>query len=66
MDESYKRRGEGYNSDWAFHQYAVQNGLGFPIGKSALIQVEGKSYAFQPFARDTLYNEVPNWGDVKR
>jgi len=66
MDESYKRRGEGYNSDWAFHQYAVQNDLGFPIGRSAQIQVNDQSYAYQPFARDTLYNQVPNWGDVRR
>ncbi len=66
MDESYKRRGEGYNSDWAFHQYAVQNNVGFPIGHSAQIQVNNQSYAYQPFARDTLYNQVPNWGDVRR
>ena len=66
MEESYKRRGEGYNSDWAFHQFAVQNGIGFPIGRSATLQASGKTYAFQPFARDTLYNEVPNWGDVRR
>ena len=66
LDQSYGRRGEGYNGDWAFHQFAVQNGLGFPIGKSALMQVAGTSYAYQPFARDTLYNQVPNWGDVRR
>lgn len=66
MEESYKRRGEGYNSDWAFHQYAVQNGLGFPISKSARIDAEGKSFAYQTFAHDTLYNEIPKWGDVQR
>ena len=66
MDESYKRRGEGYNSDWAFHQYAVQNSMGFPFGRSAPLQSGGKAYTFQPFARDTLFNEVPNWGDVRR
>src|SRR3954464_12675787 len=66
LDQSFSRRGEGYNGDWAFHQFAVQNGLGFPIGKSALMQVAGTSYAYQPFARDTLYNQVPNWGDVRR
>ena len=66
MNESYSRRGQGYNSDWAFHQYAVQNDLGFPIGPSARLSVDGKSYAYQPFARDTLFNEVPNWGDVLR
>lgn len=65
LEESYRRRGEGYNSDWAFHQYAVQNNLGMPIGRSKQISFEGKQYAYQPFARDTLYNEVPNWGDVR-
>jgi N-acetyl-anhydromuramyl-L-alanine amidase AmpD len=64
LEAGYSRRGEGYNNGWAFHQYAVQNGLGFPIAKSAIIDVGGKKYAFQPFARDTLYNEVPHWGDV--
>jgi hypothetical protein len=44
----------------------VQNGLGFPIGRSTQAQVAGISYAYQPFARDTLYNQVPNWGDVRR
>lgn len=66
MGEGYKRRGQSYHSDWAFHQYAVQNGLGFPIGPNSSLTADGKTYAFQPFARDTLYNEVPNWGDVRR
>jgi hypothetical protein len=66
LDQSYSRRGAGYNGDWAFHQFAVQNRLGFPIGKSALVQAAGITYAYQPFARDTLYNQVPNWGDVRR
>jgi N-acetyl-anhydromuramyl-L-alanine amidase AmpD len=65
LEQSYGRRGEGYNADWAFHQYAVQKGLGFPIGKNAQLQVAGQSYAYQAFARDTLYNQVPNWGDVR-
>ncbi|HMO56073.1 MAG TPA: N-acetylmuramoyl-L-alanine amidase [Roseiflexaceae bacterium] len=65
-DQSYARRGEGYNSSWAFHQFATQNKLGFPLARSSRIEVGGKAYAFQPFARDTLYNEVPNWGDVQR
>lgn len=66
LDQAYSRRGEGFNSDWAFHQYAVQQNLGYPIGRSVQISADGKQYAFQPFARDTLYNEVPNWGDVRR
>ncbi len=66
LNEAYSRRGEGYNSDWAFHQYAVQQNLGYPFSRSVQISADGKQYAFQPFARDTLYNEVPNWGDVRR
>jgi hypothetical protein len=27
--------------------------------------VDGQSYAYQAFARDTLYNQVPNWGYVR-
>jgi hypothetical protein len=26
----------------------------------------GKTYNYQPFARDTLFCEVPNWGEVQR
>jgi N-acetyl-anhydromuramyl-L-alanine amidase AmpD len=66
LDESYRRRGAGYNSEWAFHQYAIQNNLGFPIGQSARLDSGGVSYSFQPFARDTLFNEIPRWGDVRR
>lgn len=66
LEESFKRRGEGYNADWAFHQLAATNNLGFPIGRSGQLQDSGKTYAYQVFARDTLYNEVPNWGDVRK
>jgi hypothetical protein len=66
LEQSYARRSEGYNAEWAFHQYAVQQGLGFPIGRNAQLLADGKRYAYQPFAHDTLYNEVPNWGDVRR
>lgn len=65
LTESYKRRAEGYTSEWAFHQYAVDNGLGMPIAKSTRIKVDGKEYNYQPFARDTLYCEIPKWGDVQ-
>lgn len=66
MEEGYKRRGEGYNSDWSFHQYATQHNLGLPIAKSTRLSADGKQYGYQVFARDTLYNEIPNWGDVRR
>lgn len=66
LEQSFARRGEGYNETWAFHLFAVQNGLGFPMARSQTLSAEGKTINYQPFARDTLYCEVPNWGDVKR
>lgn len=67
LNESYAQRtaGQGYNSDWAFHQFAVQNKLGMSMAKSARLTVDGKNYNYQPFARDTVFCEIPNWGDVQ-
>ncbi|WP_028457021.1 peptidoglycan recognition family protein [Chloroflexus sp. Y-396-1] len=67
LEEGYKHKtnGQGYNADWAFHVYALEHQLGMPMGPSARLKVDGKEYNYQPFARDTLYCEVPNWGDVK-
>lgn len=64
LNESYSRRAEGYSSEWAFHQYAVDHGMGMPLAKSTRLKVDGKEYNYQPFARDTLYCEIPKWGDV--
>lgn len=67
FEESFRQKsgGQGYNPAWAFHQYAVANNLGLPLAPSRTISEGGKSYDLQPFARDTLYTEVPNWGDVR-
>lgn len=62
---SIKTNGQGYNPDWAFHQYAVEHSLGMPMGPSARITADGVEYNYQPFARDTLYTRIPNWGDVQ-
>jgi hypothetical protein len=67
LNESYGQRAgsQGYNPDWAFHDYAVEHSLGMPLGQSKRFKLGGKEYNYQPFARDTLYCEVPNWGDVR-
>jgi hypothetical protein len=65
LQESYARRAKGYHIGWAFHQYAVSNGLGMPLAPSKRITLDDKEYSYQPFARDTLYSEVPNWGEVR-
>ncbi|MGQ9926798.1 MAG: peptidoglycan recognition protein family protein [Chloroflexaceae bacterium] len=67
LDQSYRCRAgsQGHNPAWAFHQYAVQQGLGMPVGPSVTEMIAGKRINYQPFARDTLFVEVPNWGDVQ-
>jgi N-acetyl-anhydromuramyl-L-alanine amidase AmpD len=64
LNESFERRSQGYNVNWAFHQSAVQHDLGAPISDSKRVSVDGSEYSYQPFARATLYSEVPNWGTV--
>ncbi len=66
LQESYARRGQGYNNGWAFHQFAVDNGMGIPLSPSTTETMAGKEINYQVFARDTLFCEVPNWGDVQR
>ncbi|PDW00130.1 peptidoglycan recognition protein family protein [Candidatus Viridilinea mediisalina] len=66
LDETYKLGGSTFRPDWAFHQFALLNRLGPPIGNSANLTVDGRQYAYQVFATDTLYNLVPNWSDVRR
>jgi hypothetical protein len=66
LNESFERRSQGYNVNWAFHQSAVQHGMGAPLSDSKRVSVDGVEYSYQPFARDTLYSEVPNWGTVMR
>jgi hypothetical protein len=63
-NESYSRRGEGYSANSALIVAAVEQGMGFPMGKTGEITVDGKQYAFQPFARDTLYSQLPDRGTV--
>jgi len=67
LEQSYARRtgGQGYNGDWAFHQHAVEQGLGAPLSPSQNLAADGRTYNYQVFARDTLFCEVPNWGDVR-
>lgn len=67
LEQSYGRKtgGQGYNADWAFHQYAVEHALGMPMSPSQNLTADGKTYNYQVFAKDTLFCEVPNWGDVQ-
>jgi murein DD-endopeptidase MepM/ murein hydrolase activator NlpD len=64
--EGFRQRAEGFRSDWAFHRVADDEDLGLPLARGARVVSDGKEYAYQVFARDTLFNEVPRWGEVQR
>ena len=67
QQETFRMRGEGYRKDWVFHLYATREQLGAPLARTASekqrIKMGGKEYGYQVFARDTLFNEIPKWGE---
>lgn len=67
--ESYRQRGEGFKSNWAFHRFAPKNNLGAPIARASdgtnQVTFNGKTYGFQVFGRDTVFNEIPQWTAVQ-
>ncbi|NJP07420.1 MAG: peptidoglycan DD-metalloendopeptidase family protein [Chloroflexaceae bacterium] len=64
--EAYRQRGEGFHREWAFHLFAGQQRLGAPLATGERLSYRGSTYAYQPFAHDTLYNQVPQWSAVQR
>jgi hypothetical protein len=77
MTETFLATGLDFHPTWAFHQYAMSEAragrtLGAPVGDSHRIMVDGKRYAIQTFALDTLYTPLAevesqtNWNDVRR
>lgn len=69
IQETYRHRSEGFQSNWAFHRFAARNDLGAPLARSSSKANEvasgGKTYGFQVFARDTVLNEIPLWTAVQ-
>ncbi|NJO05526.1 MAG: glucosaminidase domain-containing protein [Chloroflexaceae bacterium] len=77
MMETFQATELEYHPTWAFHQFVMQEAragrpLGSPIGESTKIYVNGRRYAIQTFALDTLYTPIAsieertNWSDVRR
>jgi hypothetical protein len=77
INESFRASDLDYNPEWAFHRYMVEEAragrsLGSPLGPSRYITVNGRRYAVQTFALDTLYTPLAdvesetNWSDVRR
>jgi N-acetylmuramoyl-L-alanine amidase CwlA len=65
-NEQFRRRGTGYNVDWSFHEVAAEQNLGAPWHGGGKLIADGAEWNYQAFARETLYNPVPVWGDVRR
>ncbi|NJL32638.1 MAG: M23 family metallopeptidase [Chloroflexaceae bacterium] len=66
LKAAFEAVGQTFNHEWAFHQRAVRERLGPPLGPAHRITVAGSEYSVQVFARDTLYTLVPNWSDVRK
>lgn len=72
LEASYRASGGLLHPGWSFHQVAVHERLGPPLGGSYRISVAGHQYALQVFAGDTLYTPIgtpeaaTNWRDVRR
>jgi murein DD-endopeptidase MepM/ murein hydrolase activator NlpD len=69
QQETYRQRAEGFRHEWAFHLRATAENLGAPLARSARrpewVRFNNRDYGFQPFARDTLFNEIPLWSQVQ-
>ncbi len=67
--ETYRHRGGGFQSNWAFHRFAPKHDLGAPLasvsGKASEISFNRKMYGFQVFGRDTIFNEIPQWTAIQ-
>jgi hypothetical protein len=66
LAQTYARVGATYHPDWSFHQLARGWNLGAPLSDSYRAASSTVQYAIQVYATDTLYNVVPNWGNVRR
>src|SRR5262249_24060677 len=68
--QNYTHRpcGGAYHIDWSFHLHAARFDLGAPMAPSDpnQLQVDGGSYGYQAFARDTIFNKGREWTAVQR
>ena len=62
----YAQAGETYHPDWAFHQFALRNPVGPPLGPSFRLTVENKEFVAACYALDVLYSPVGRWQEIGR
>jgi hypothetical protein len=65
--ETYKPRGGPMRLDRAFPLYAAKLNLGAPVGlnEPPPVAIEGRPFNFQPYARDTVFNEGTDYAAVQ-
>lgn len=65
--ETYKPRGGTLKLNQAFPIHAAKNNLGAPIGvnEPPPVSLAGRSFNFQPYARDTIFNEGTDYAAVQ-
>ncbi len=65
--ETYKPRGGQLRLDRAFALHAAQLNLGAPVGlnEPPPVIIDGRPFNFQPYARDTVFNEGTDYAAVQ-
>jgi len=53
------------NRSQAFHLYATKFELGVPLAPSQQLSHGGRTYCYQTFAGDTIFNEGQKWSEVQ-
>lgn len=66
MTDTYKLRGGAFRLDRAFPLFAAKQNLGAPVGPNepTPVNVDGRVFNYQPFARDLIFNEGTDYGAV--
>src|SRR5262249_45218016 len=57
------RTGRNFDPTALFCKYAIDHGMGAPMGKAEIQVLEGKRLVAMPYALDVLYCQIPGDGD---
>lgn len=66
LDQLYRRVGNQFRAEWPFHNYALREQLGAPLGRSFRLSIEGHDYTAEAFALDVVYAEIGNGKELGR
>ena len=57
------RTGRAFDPNALFCKYALNHGMGAPMGKAEILTIEGRRLVAMPYALDVLYCQIPADGD---